>query len=304
MNKFDSLRAFVQVVDAGGFAAAARIMGLSRSQVNKLVISLEDELGVQLLQRTTRKVSPTNTGLAFYDRCKGILADLVEAEQAVSQLQSEPRGVLRINAPMTFGTQHLAPAVADFLAQYPDLMVELALSDRFIDPIAEGFDITIRISSPPQAASLIVHPLTPMRMVLCASPTYLATHEEPGHPQDLRDHSCLSYGHLPTTTPWLFHGLDGEQSVSVKGALCSNNGEVLREAALKGLGITLLPTFIVGLDLQAGRLQALLSEYEIPALNVYVLYPVNRHLSSKTRLFTEFLQNRFGDCPAWDKNLF
>jgi len=184
MNKFDSLRAFVQVVDAGGFAAAARIMGLSRSQVNKLVISLEDELGVQLLQRTTRKVSPTNTGLAFYDRCKGILADLVEAEQAVSQLQSEPRGVLRINAPMTFGTQHLAPAVADFLAQYPGLMVELALSDRFIDPIAEGFDITVRISSPPQAASLIVHSLTPVRMVLCASPTYLATHEEPGHPQD------------------------------------------------------------------------------------------------------------------------
>jgi DNA-binding transcriptional LysR family regulator len=250
MDKFDSIRAFTQVVVSGGFAAAAREMGLSRSAVNKLVIALENELGVQLLHRSTRVVSPTETGLAFYERCVEILASLEEAERSITQLQAEPRGRLRVNAPMSFGTMHLAPALADFLVQYPDLQVQLTLNDRFIDPIEEGFDITVRIAEPQETASLIVHQLMPVERVLCAAPNYLEIHGIPVHPNELRHHSCLHYGQLAVENQWTLVGADGEHTVSVKGLLCSNNGEVLRDAAVRGLGITLLPRFLVGKELQ------------------------------------------------------
>jgi DNA-binding transcriptional LysR family regulator len=293
MDKFESLRAFTQVVEAGGFAAAARQMGLSRSAVNKLVLNLEDDLKVQLLHRTTRKVSPTATGQAFYDRCVTILADLEEAERALTHQQTEPRGQLRVNAPMSFGTLHLAPAIAQFLQQYPDVQVELSLSDRFIDPIDEGFDVTIRIAQPPNTPSLIAHELCPAPVILCAAPQYLSRHGTPTHPQDLGNHACLPYGHLATDHLWLL--VNGEEShrVTVNGPLCANNGEPLREAAVQGLGITLLPRFIVAPDLTAGRLVQVLPTYTAPAITVWVLYPVNRHLSTKVRLLTEFLRHRF-----------
>ncbi len=298
MDKFESIRAFTQVVASGGFAAAAREMGLSRSAVNKLVINLENDLGVQLLHRSTRQVSPTETGLAFYDRCLAILADLEEAEQAVTQLHEEPKGKLRVNAPMSFGTLHLAPALADFLVRYPDLQVQLTLNDRFIDPIEEGFDVTIRIAAPPDAASLIVHKLAPVQRVLCAAPNYLRDRGTPTHPNELYQHSCLHYGHLATVNQWLLLGPDGEHSISVQGAVCSNNGEVLREAAIQGLGITLLPTFIVEPALEQGTLTIVLPDYHPPVISMYVLYPVNRHLSAKIRLFINFLQERFSEQSA------
>ncbi|WP_008318723.1 LysR family transcriptional regulator [Leptolyngbya sp. PCC 6406] len=297
MDKFESMRAFTQVVETGGFAAAARQMGLSRSAVNKLVMNLEDDLQVQLLHRTTRKVTPTPTGQAFYERCGAILADVEEAERSVSHLQTEPRGQLRVNAPMTFGTLHLAPAIADFLLQYPDLHVELSLSDRFIDPIDEGFDVTVRIAQPPTAPSLIVHELCPAPVILCGAPTYLARQGAPATPADLTHHACLSYGHLTSDNQWTLIGPDGPHRVTISGPLCANNGEPLREAAVRGLGITLLPQFIVASDLQAGRLERVLAPYAAPAIAVCVLYPVNRHLSTKVRLLTEFLQQRFGPHP-------
>lgn len=293
MDKFDSIRAFTQVVAVGGFAAAAREMGLSRSAVNKLVIALENELGVQLLHRSTRVVTPTETGLAFYERCLEILADLEEAERSVTQLHAEPRGRLRVNAPMTFGTLHLSPALADFLEQYPDLQVQLTLNDRFIDPLEEGFDITVRISRPPEASSLVTHELMPSPRVLCASPAYLKKHGVPQHPLDLRQHSCLRYGQLATAGEWVLIGPDGTQTVMVEGVLCSNNGEVLKQAAVQGLGITLLPAFIVAAELQSGQLQVVLPDYQPPQISVYLLYPVNRHLSAKIRLLVEFLKERF-----------
>lgn len=297
MDKFDSMRAFTQVVDAGGFAAASRRMGRSRSQVNKLVINLEDDLGVQLLQRTTRTVTPTDTGLAFYDRCQAILADVAEAEEAVTQLQIEPKGTLRVNAPMSFGTLHLAPMLTDFLVQHPDLQMELSLNDRLTDPIEEGFDITLRIAERPTMRSLIVHELCPAPRVLCAAPGYLQQYGIPEHPDQLRDHSCLHYGHLAPWNQWQLMGPDKNHVVRVQGAVCSNNGEVLRQAALKGLGITLLPTFIVGEDLAQHRLQEILSAYHIPAIAIQILYPVNKHLSTKVQLFTEFLQEKFKSGP-------
>lgn len=294
MDKLASLKAFTQVVEANGFAAAAREMGLSRSVVNKLVIALEDELGVQLLSRSTRRVSPTPSGLAFYDRCKAILADLEEAERSIMQLQAEPQGQLRINAPMSFGTMHLGGAIADFTTQYPDLQIQLTLEDRRVDPLAEGFDLMIRIAPPEESASLITHRIAAMPMVLCASPGYLKRRGIPQTLEDLRSHSCLHYGHLSTRSEWQLREGDGEVSVRIQGAICSNNGEVLREAALRGAGIVLLPLFIVEEALRSHQLQTVLPEHQPEPLSLWVLYPVNRHLSAKTRLLVDFLRARFG----------
>ena len=295
MDKFERMRAFVQVVNSGGFAAAAREMGVSRSAVNKLVIALENDLGVQLLHRSTRVVTPTETGLAFHERCVEILASLDDAERSITQMHEQPKGRLRMNAPMSFGTLHLAPVLADFLVQYPDLQVQLTLSDRFVDPIEEGFDITVRIAKPQASASLIVHPLIAAPRVLCAAPSYLATHGTPTQPNELHHHSCLHYGQLAIEDQWTLIGADGEQTISVHGVLCSNNGEVLRDAAIRGLGITLLPLFIVGQDLQQGKLQIILPDYHPPELSISLIYPVNRHLSTKVRLLVDFLQERLGD---------
>ncbi|MBD2034074.1 LysR family transcriptional regulator [Leptolyngbya sp. FACHB-321] len=294
MDKFESMRAFTQVVNSGGFAAAARAMGMSRSQVNKLVIALENELGIQLLHRSTRVVTPTETGLAFHERCVEILASLEEAERSLIQLQAEPRGRLKVNAPMTFGTMHLAPALADFMVQYPDLQVQLTLNDRFIDPIEEGFDVTVRIAKPQESASLIVHPLAAAPRVLCAAPNYLKAHGTPTYPEELRHHSCLHYGQLVVEHQWTLIGAEGEQTIAVKGVLCSNNGEVLRDAAVQGLGIALLPIFIVKQELQHGVLRMVLPNYHPPELSISVIYPVNRHLSTKVSLLVDFLQERFG----------
>ncbi|MGA1601273.1 MAG: LysR substrate-binding domain-containing protein [Prochlorothrix sp.] len=295
MDKFECLRAFTQVVEAGGFAAAARRMNVSRSAVNKLVIHLENTLGVQLLHRTTRKVTPTPTGLAFYDRALQILSDLAEAEQSVSQAQVEPKGLLKINAPMSFGQHHLAPLVAEFAAQYPEVRLQVTLDDRPLDPFEAGYDLHLRISTLLQAQNLVVHPLRPTPLLLCATPDYLAHHDRLQTLADLRLHSCLHYGYSSTGNQWQFTGPEGEETVTVKGVLCSNNGEVLRSAALRGLGVVLLPEFLVGADVAAGRLVRLLEQYQAPELWVQVLYPIDRHLSVKVKLFTAFLQTHLGE---------
>ncbi|MBE9137148.1 LysR family transcriptional regulator [Nodosilinea sp. LEGE 07088] len=291
MDKLESMRAFTQVVEAGGFAAAARKMDLSRSAVNKLVMNLETDLQTQLLHRTTRRVSPTDAGRAYYDRCLAILADLEEAELALTRLQQEPRGSLRINAPMTFGTWHLAPLVVAFMAQYPELHVELVLNDRRIDPIEEGFDVTVRIAAEPPGSGLIAHLLAPCPLVLCAAPTYLQRRGTLAHPDELRHHACLHYGHRAQDNSWNLVG-EVQHTVTVNGPLCCNNGEVLRAAALAGLGIVMLPEFMVGKDLEEARLCPILVDYPPPSINIYALYPVNRHLSAKVTRLVEFLAEK------------
>ncbi|MDJ0939459.1 MAG: LysR family transcriptional regulator [Woeseiaceae bacterium] len=300
MDKLESMRAFTKVVEMNGFAAAARTMGLSRSVVNKSVINLENELGAQLLRRSTRKVTPTETGLAFYDRCLQILADVDEAISAVTELQEHPTGTLRINAPMSFGTAHLAPVVAEFMAEYPDVHVELVLNDRFVDPIEEGFDITLRIAEPLYATSLISKQIVPAVRVLCASPEYLESAGEPKSPKELRDHRCLQYGYSGTLSQWRLHGPDGEQSYAIDCVMYSNNGDVLKAAALNHQGIALLPTFLVGESLQEGQLRSVLSDYRPPEIVLSALYPRHRHLSAKVRLFVDLLDERFGGRPYWD----
>jgi DNA-binding transcriptional LysR family regulator len=298
MDKLESMRAFTQVAIYGGFAPAARAMGLSRSNVNKLVVALENELGVQLFHRSTRVVTLTEMGLAFYQRCVDILAAIAAAERAVMQLHDEPKGNLKINAPMTFGTMHLAPVLADFALRYPDLRVQLTLNDRFVDPIEEGLDLTIRIAKPQKSKSLIFHPLAPVRLLLCAAPSYLAKHGIPAHPDRLRQHSCLHYGQIISNGSWELGREARHISIPIAGSLCSNNGEVLKDAAVKGLGITLLPEFIVKAEIDRGNLQTILPDYEPTPLILCIIYPTDRHLSTKVRLLIDFLDRRFGDRPS------
>ena len=301
MDRFAALNAFTAVVEAGGFAAAGRRMRMSRSTVNRLVIDLEAQLGVHLLNRTTRKVSPTATGSAFYSRIKAVLGDLGEAFREIRDTDGEPHGDLRINAPMSFGTLHLAPALADFMARHPALRVELELNDRFVDIVAEGFDLTVRIAAPDEESSLVDFRVSPVRRVICAAPSLIRRLGSPAVPSDLKGLPCLHYGNLASGNRWHLTGPVGEVSVTANGTLCSNNGEVLRDAAVRGLGFALLPTLIVGRDLQAGELVTVLSDYRPPELVLSVVYPSNRHLSSRIRLFTDFMIERFGGSqPYWD----
>jgi DNA-binding transcriptional LysR family regulator len=299
MDKFASIRAFTKVVAHGNFSKAAQELRLSRSAVSKYVIDLERDLGVQLLNRTTRNVSATENGLAYYERCLAILAELEEADAAVTRLQAEPRGMLRINVPMSFGTLHLGPAIADFMAKHRQLQIHLLLSDEQIDPVQEGFDVTLRIAEL-QSSSLIARKIVAVNRVVCAAPSYLAERGTPAHPNDLRHHDCLAYGHLASGNQWKLTGPDGDHWIPIVWTLCANNGEVLRDAAVSGRGIVLLPTFIVGADLQQGTLRTILSDYKAPELFLYAIYPPTRHLSVKVRLFIDHLVERFGGRPYWD----
>lgn len=300
MDKFESMRAFARVVEAGGFAAAAREMGLSRSVVNRSVINLENELGTQLLSRSTRRVTPTETGLAFYDRAVAILAELDDALTAVTELQERPTGNLRINAPMSFGTLHLSSVVTEFMAEHPGLHVELVLNDRRVDPIEEGFDVTIRAAEAAPSTSLITKEIVPAKRVLCASPGYVDQHGEPGDPRELKAHRCLHYGYLSSGSQWRLTGPEGDRAYAINCVMWSNNGEALKDAAVRHQGIALLPTFVVGGDLQDGRLRTILPDYAPPLLSLCAMYPRHRHLSAKVRLFVDLLEQRFGGRPYWD----
>lgn len=300
MDKFASLNAFRQVVESSSFAQAARELGLSRSQVNRLVINLEDELGVSLLVRTTRHVSLTPTGQAFYERARSILSELEEAERQIQSDHEEPQGDIKINAPLSFGILHLGPALIEFMKRYPRIRVHLALNDHFVDPVSEGFDITVRIAEQRDQPSLIDHEVVEVKRILCASPDFLAEHGPPATVQDLSSLPCLHYGNLLSGASWQLFGPEGGVQVRVNGVLCSNNAEVLLDAAVNGLGVVLLPTFIAGRELQAGRLVSVLPAYHAQPIHLRMIYAPNRHLSTRIRLLVKFVQERFGDRPYWD----
>lgn len=299
MDKLDAMNAFAKVVAAGSYAEAARRLGLTRSAVSKAVMELEQLLGARLLDRTTRRVTPTEAGSAYYERCVSILSDVEETELQVSRLHDEPRGILKINGPMSFGILYLGDAVAEFMRSYPELRVELVLNDRFIDPLEEGVDVTVRIGALADS-SLIARRLAPARLALVASPDYLQRHGALEAPQDLARHQCLAYGHMSGVHRWqLRHGAENV-TVPINAALCSNNGEVLRAAALADNGIALLPTFLIGPDIAAGRLEVVLRKYPPMELGIFAVYAPNRYLAAKTRLFIDFLAKRYGEAPAWD----
>jgi DNA-binding transcriptional LysR family regulator len=291
VDKLASLRAFVKVVELGSFSEAGRQLRLSRSAVSKYVADLENELGVQLLNRTTRRASPTENGQAYFERALTILADLDAADKSVAHLQTTPSGLLRVNAPMSFGTIKLGPLIADFMALYPELQIQLILSDEHVDPLQEGLDVTLRIAEL-EASSLIARKIVPIDRVVCASPDYLERCGTPVHPNDLRDHSCLTYGFLSTGNQWKLTGSDGDHWIQPRWKMCANNAEVLRDAAVKGCGIALLPVFIAAEELKSGALRGILTDYKPPMLALYAIYAPTRHLAVKVRLFIDFLAKR------------
>ncbi|MGD8576616.1 MAG: LysR family transcriptional regulator [Thiohalophilus sp.] len=301
MDNLTDAAVFCQVVESGSFTAAAERLGLSRSVVSKYISRLEDRLGARLLNRTTRRLSLTEAGQAFFARSQRGLQEIEAAEAEVSSLQTAPRGKLRLNTPMSFGILHIAPVLADFAARYPELSVEMSLDDRQVDLVEEGFDLAIRIAELPDS-SLIARRLGPCRHVVCASPDYLARHGTPRIPEDLRHHDALTYRYHASPSEWRFISPEGRYaSVPVTGAIEMNNSLAIREAVLRGAGITLIPTFIVGEDIKAGRLQSVLDDYRAQEISIYAVYPERRHLSPKVRAFVEFMQEHLSDPPYWDQ---
>lgn len=292
MDRLSAMEVFTNVVEFEGFSAAASHLGISRASVSKQVIQLEESLGARLLNRTTRRVSVTEVGEAYYERCKRVLAEVEEADLLVEQLHSEPRGTLKVSAPMSFGVAHLGPAVSDFLSEYRELSISLTLNDRFTDLIEEGFDIAIRIAQSADS-SLIARRLSGVRCVMTATPEYLERKGVPTKPQDLSGHQCLSYSYLASGLEWPIFGPNGATSVKVSGPLKANNGEVLLQAARQNLGIAFLPNFLVREDIQAGVLVPVLEQYRLPELSVYAVSPPNRFPSRKVQAFIAFLAERF-----------
>ena len=300
MDRFAVVEAFARVAEAGSFSEAARRLRVSKSVVSRQVSALEAELGVRLFQRTTRSLTLTEAGQGYFGQISRILTDLEDADASVSRLQAAPRGCLRVSAPMSFGFLHLDPAIPDFLARFPEVNVEFAMSDRFVDLVEEGFDLAVRIGRLGDS-SLIARRLAPIHMAVCASPDYLERRGTPVTPQDLVQHDCLFYSQGPALDVWRFVSAEGTPlQVEVKGRMRANNGDALRVAALKGLGLCDLPTFIVGADLQAGTLVSVLSEFMPSDSAAYAVYPTVRHLSPKVRAFVDFLLERFGGTPYWD----
>jgi DNA-binding transcriptional LysR family regulator len=291
---------FAHVVNEQGFSAAARKLGVSRSSVSKAIAKLEHGLGASLLNRSTRHLSLTEVGAAFFDYCTRISNEADQAHKMIDSLNAQPRGVLKVAASVAFGTLHIAPAIGDFLRRYPDLDIDMTITDRVVDLAEEGYDVIISITRDlPQA--LIARKLAPIRRKLCATPDYFSEYGIPPTPQDLVKHNCLDYIHSGDKGLWRFQGPDGDVSVPVSGRLRINDDEALSQVVLSGFGLALLPTFIIGKDIQAKRLKSALSEYIPIDQYAYALYLPKRNLPLKIRAFIDFLIDRFGTDPYWDQ---
>jgi DNA-binding transcriptional LysR family regulator len=301
MDRMASMASFTKVVGAGSFSAAAREMEVSQALVTKQIQDLESWLGARLLNRTTRRLNLTEVGTAFYERAARILEAVEEAKNAAGALQTAPRGRLRINAPVSFGLLHLAPVVTAFLQRFPDVSVELLVNDRLVDLLEGEFDVGVRIGRL-RDSSLIARRIAPIRLAVCAAPDYLARRGTPRTPNDLARRDCLEYTFFESRGEWRLLNPDGRVIVvPVSGRYLANNADVLRTTAIAGGGIVLLPTFIVGEDLRAGRLVRLLPNHPPPEQGLHALYPPGRHLSAKVRSFVDFLVDRFSGEPAWDR---
>lgn len=305
MDKLAAMHAFRRVIELGSFRAAARDLGRSNAAVSKQVSDLEVELGATLIARTTRRLALTEIGQAYYERCARILDDLTETETAVASLQAAPRGLLRVNAPMSFGLLHLARVMPAYIQRCPEVRVDLVMNDRAVDLLEEGFDIAVRVRTSLPDSSLIARRLAPVRRVLCAAPDYLERHGCPERPEDLVRHRCLIYSLSTSPTEWTFAlpGKSDPLTVRVRPYYTANSSIALREALLAGSGIALVPTFVVGPDVREGRLRAVLPTFEIAPQTMYALYPSARHLSPKVRSFVDFLVERYGDEPYWDSSV-
>ena len=302
MDRLSELEAFATVAETGGFSAAARTLGRTTSAVSKQIQSLEARLGVRLLHRTTRRVSLTEIGVAFRDRVQGVLNDLGEAETAVAQLHEEPRGLLRVSVPTDFGRLRLAETLARFATRHADIRLDVDFSDRFVDVVEEGFDIVIRIANLADS-TLVARRMGPCRRVICAAPAYLEANGHPAHPSELSGHSVIGYAY-EQVRPWRFRSTEEEEmTVSVDPRHRANNGEMIRSMLVSGLGIALLPTFLVGDDLLAGRLETLFMDRLEADTVIWAVTPHRKLLATKVRLLLDHLVSDCGENPRWDEGL-
>lgn len=300
MDKLASMNVFTKVAKAGSFAAAAKELNISRAMATKHVMQLENSLGIRLLNRTTRQLSLTEVGNAYFERCLQILDDIEENELAVTHMQTEPRGTLKVASPPFFGTYHLAPAISEYLRHYPDVNVELLLQGGTVDVIEAGLDLAIHLGELAES-SLIARKLATSRQVVCGAPDYFVGHGVPKTPNDLKTHNCLFNWSWPQKDHWQFRDPEGKKIIiRVGGNLQANVSGALRLAAINGLGLVMLPTYMAGHDLRKGRLQAVMTEYEPATLDINAVYPHRKNLSAKVRTFVDFLYDRFQPRPYWD----
>ncbi|MBK0090174.1 MULTISPECIES: LysR family transcriptional regulator [Erwiniaceae] len=288
--QIEDLRIYVAVIQAGNFTAAAEQLMLSKQYVSRRIAALEESLGARLLNRNTRKLSVTDNGQVFAQHAQRILDDVQEAELAVSGRRQVLQGSFRLSVPMSFGISHLSPYIAEFLSQHPGLQFQVELADRYVDMVGEGFDMAIRIGTLPDS-SLIAKRLGVFRRVICGSPSYIQGAGAPREPEDLLNHACLRYGR-ESQTGWELYNGDKRKVMAVQGPMVSNNGEMLRDAAVAGLGLILLPEFIVAPALASGELMTVLDEWQPSSLNLNALYPQHRQRSEVNRVFMAFLQEK------------
>ena len=300
MDRLRAFEVFASVVSRGSFTRAADALDTSPANVTRYVNELEAHLGTRLLNRSSRKLSLTESGEALYERSKSILEEVADAEALASSATLQPRGRLRINAPVSFGIRHLAPLWPRFMQRYPDVELDIALSDRVVDIVEEGYDLAIRISRS-GSATHAARKLASSRNIVCASPAYVKAHGQPDRPADLVGHRCLGYTYAATANEWHFVDEQGRpHAVKVNYVMHANNGDTAREAAIAGQGVIWQPAFLVGEDLREGRLVPLLPGYRMPDIDVLAVYPSRRHVSAKVRVMVDFLVEAFRDALPWE----
>jgi len=300
MDRFEAMKAFVRVVEVGSFVRAAEKLSLSTTAISRLIAELEAHLGTRLLQRTTRRLNVTEEGQRYYARTTQLLTDLEEAGAEVGHITRKPTGLLRISIPASFAVLHLAALLPVYRERYPEVILELLVTDRLMDLVEEGVDVAVRLS-PQHPANYVARQLVRIRMVACASPAYLERYGWPETPDSLKGHNCLTHPTGPYSKAWTFNGASGPVSVSIEGDYRADNGDLLRAAALAGAGVILEPTFIVGEDLARGTLVSILPDWSVPDVQGMLIYPTRRFLSPKVRTFIQFLQEAFATEPAWDR---
>ena len=288
MDKLTSMNVFVSVAKAGSFAGAARDLGISRAMATKHVMNLESLLDVRLFNRTTRSLNLTEVGTSYLERCQQVLLDVTDMEAAITHLQEEPRGLLKISAPPVIGSTHISHALSEFLKMNDDLSVEIILKGSHVDLIDEGVDIAIYLGKL-EDTSLVARKLASSALVVCGSPEYFEQHGTPQEPEDLIEHSCLVNWAIPPRNKWKFKGVLGEREVQVSGRMQANVADPIRIAATNGLGMIMLPKYIVGRDIEKGKLQVVLEQYSISPLEIHAVYPHRKYLSAKVRDFLDFL---------------
>ena len=307
MDRLSAMKLYCQIIETGQLSLAADQLNLSKGTVSKQLAKLEAHLGGRLLNRTTRRLTSTEAGQAFYERAKLILESVEEAECVVSGLTAEPRGTLKINAPMSFGIQHMGKLLAKYQQKYPKVTIDISLNDRQIDLIEEGYDLALRIATL-KDSTLIVRRLAPFHIVMCASPSYLQQYGKPKIPSDLKNHQCIAYAYSNSLKYWTFTNAKGDkQQIPVYGSLATNNGNLICDAMINSMGIAALPTFIAGDAIRQGRAVIILDDWRPRAEDISLLYPSSKHLSAKVRAFVDLavahFQSTSGAVNTWDRDL-